>query len=141
MKRHPSLVPLSREHHETLILAQVIKKGAPQYRGMPVDLEHKMEAVVNHLRLHLIHHFKKEEQMFAKMQGRFPEVDQLISQLTEEHRRIEMLIGELGNPVSLEEKLHELGELLEAHIRKEERQLFELIPQRFDGAFLGSLPF
>lgn len=141
MKRHTVLVPLSREHHETLILAQVIKKGAPQYRGMPVDLEGKMEAVENHFRTHLTHHFRKEEKLFAKMQGRFPEVDQLISQLTAEHRRIEAIIDEISNRVSPEKNLHELGELIEAHIRKEERQLFELIPQRFDEAFLGSLQF
>ena len=35
MKRHEALAPLSREHHGTLILAQLLKKGAPVYKGLP----------------------------------------------------------------------------------------------------------
>ena len=42
MKRHESLAPLSREHHEGLILAQLLKKGAPAYRGLPTDLAGKL---------------------------------------------------------------------------------------------------
>jgi hemerythrin len=141
MKRHPVLVPLSRQHHDTLILAQLIKKGAPDYRGMPTTLEGKKEAVVNHFHSHLVNHFKQEEELFAKLKNRFSEIDKLIAQLIPEHRRIESLIGQISNQSSPEEKLNELGLLLESHIRKEERQLFELIPQRFNGAFLGSLQF
>jgi len=34
MKRHEALAPFSREHHGALILAQVMKKGAPAYKGI-----------------------------------------------------------------------------------------------------------
>lgn len=139
MKRHAALVPLSRQHHDTLILSQVIKKGAPDYRGMPTTIEGKKEAVVNHFHSHLINHFKIEEELFAKLKNRFPGIDELIAQLIQEHRRIESLIGEISNHASPEEKLNELGLLLESHIRKEERQLFELIPQKFEDSFLDSL--
>ena len=139
MKRHAALVPLSRQHHDTLILAQVIKKGAPDYRGMPTTIEGKKEAVVNHFHSHLINRFKIEEELFAKLKNRFPGIDELIAQLIQEHRRIESLIGEISNHASPDEKLNELGLLFESHIRKEEWQLFELIPQKFEDSFLDSL--
>ena len=140
MKRHSSLVPLSREHHDTLILAQTIKKGAPDYRGMPTTLEGKKEAIVNHFNTHLKSHFKREEEnLFSKISGKHADVDELVSQLTIEHRQIELLVNHIANNESLEENLDQLGALLENHIRKEERQLFELIPQRFDEALLSTI--
>lgn len=139
MKRHTVLVPLSREHYRTLLLAQAIKKGAPAYRGMPVDLEGKREAFLNHFAQNLIAHFRKEEALFAKLERRFTDVDELIRELVAEHRLIESLADKLNRFISIEENLNELGHLLESHIRKEERQLFEILPKRFDDAFLLAL--
>ena len=37
MKREEALAPLSREHHSTLILAQLLKKDAPVYHQLPAE--------------------------------------------------------------------------------------------------------
>ena len=42
MKRHSSLVPYSQDHHKILVLAQVLKKDVPDYKGMPTDLKGKI---------------------------------------------------------------------------------------------------
>jgi len=140
MKRHPSLIPLSREHHDTLILAQVIKKDAPEYLSMPTTLEGKKDSAVSHFNHHLKSHFKKEEeQLFQKIKGKHADVDELITQLTNEHRQIESLVNSIDKNESLEENLNQLGILLENHIRKEERQLFELIPKKFEDSFLDEI--
>jgi iron-sulfur cluster repair protein YtfE (RIC family) len=141
MKRHPSLIPLSRQHHETLILAQLIKKGAPVYRGLPETIEGKREAMLIHFENHLKQHFAAEEKMFLQVMGIDASIDELIIQLREEHRNIEQLIDQLKSEDSLSEKLHQLGLLLEAHIRKEERQLFELMPAKIEESLLASLHF
>ena len=41
MKRHPALIPLSREHHGALILARLIQKDAPPYKGLPLEINGK----------------------------------------------------------------------------------------------------
>jgi hypothetical protein len=35
MKRHEALIPLSRDHHGTLILARLLRSDAPPYKGLP----------------------------------------------------------------------------------------------------------
>ena len=139
MKRHPSLIPLSRDHHDTLIIAQSIKNGAPVYKGLPITLEGKKEMVVNHFNSHLKAHFSKEEILFDKISGNFPEIDELIIQLKQEHGEIETLVNQIENNDTMEANLNKLGLLLESHIRKEERQLFEMIPQKFEESFLAEI--
>ena len=46
MKRHEALAPLSRDHHEALILSQLLKKDSPAYKGLPVTVEGKVNYAV-----------------------------------------------------------------------------------------------
>ena len=39
MKRHPSLAPYSSDHHRILVVAQLLKKSSPAYRGLPTDVQ------------------------------------------------------------------------------------------------------
>lgn len=41
MERDESLAPLSREHHTTLLLAQLLRLEDPKYKGMPTATVHK----------------------------------------------------------------------------------------------------
>ncbi len=63
MKRHPALVPLSREHQKGLLLAQLIKKNAPDYNGLPNDLIGKMNYAKEVYNNELVQHFKDEEEL------------------------------------------------------------------------------
>ena len=125
MKRHPALYTLSHDHHQGLILAQQLKKGAPQYKGMPETLEGKRDYTILFYNSELKKHFAEEEEiLFPYVTGKGIEIGKLISEIISEHRRMERLISELESTEKLENTMDELGWLLEKHIRKEERQLF-----------------
>jgi len=125
MKRHPALQILSHDHHQGLILAQQLKKGAPQYKGMPSTLEGKKDYTLSFYKSDLVKHFSDEEKiLFPALINKSDKVDRLISEIISEHRKIKSLINELEKTDQLENVLDELGWLLEKHIRKEERELF-----------------
>jgi iron-sulfur cluster repair protein YtfE (RIC family) len=128
IKRHKALQPLSRDHHQGLIIAQVLKKNAPAYRGLPSTLEGKKEYSISFYNSELVKHFKMEEEiLFPLVNGKNSEVDKLIEQIINEHRQLKRLIIEIQETAELENKLDEFGRLLEKHIRIEERILFPKI--------------
>ena len=125
MKRHPALYPLSHDHHQGLILAQQLKKGAPQYKGMPTTLEEKKNYTISFYNNDLKKHFKSEEDiLFPFVKSKNEKVDKLIVEIISEHLKMEKIIENLEKTDQLENMLDELGWLLEKHIRKEERMLF-----------------
>ena len=63
MKRHEALAPLSREHHEALILAQLLKKGVPAYKGLPTDTAGKISYARQLYADKLRRHFLDEEKI------------------------------------------------------------------------------
>ena len=140
MKRHPALYTLSHDHHQGLILAQQLKKGAPQYKGMPSTIEGKKEFAISFYNTELVRHFEDEEKiLFPSSSGRTEEIDRLISEIISEHRRMARLISALENTDNLESTMDELGWLLEQHIRKEERELFTEIEKKLSESELNSI--
>jgi len=125
MKRHPALYTLSHDHHQGLILSQQIKKGAPQYKGMPLTLAGKKEYTISFYNADLAKHFQDEEEiLFPTVKNKNTELDKLIAEIISEHRNVETLIEDMEKTDQLESVLDELSCLLEKHIRKEERKLF-----------------
>jgi hemerythrin-like domain-containing protein len=125
MKRNPALYTLSHDHHQGLILAQQLKKGAPQYKGMPSTLKDKKEYTLSFYITELRKHFQDEEEiLFPAVKNRNHELDNKITEIISEHRKMELLIKDLEKTDQLENVFDELGWLLEQHIRKEERDLF-----------------
>jgi len=125
MKRHPALHPLSHDHHQGLILAQQLKKDAPQYKGMHSTIEEKKNYTISFYNNYLKKHFHEEEDiLFPLAKNRSSEVDVMINEIVDEHRKMKNLVNELEKTTELENVLDELGWLLEKHIRKEERMLF-----------------
>ena len=139
MKRHEALAPLSREHHSALILAQIMKKGAPAYKGMPTDTEGKVSYAIDFFKTHLIEHFDKEEIILEKVKH----VDQAIAKMTEdilwEHEELKKRFAKLETCDDKITALDETGNMLEAHVRKEERVLFPLIQEHCGEELLSHL--
>lgn len=132
MKRHKSLIPLSQDHHNGLMLAQLIKNGAPNYKGLPVDIEGKINFVNKSWEKELKFHFQNEEKiLFPAIIGKSQEIDNLVEDLKKEHEQIRILISKLSNQENREDILDKLGKLLEKHIRKEERVLFQKLQISF----------
>lgn len=140
MKRHPSLIRLSKEHHDGLILAQILKKDAPVYRGMPDNPEGKKKYTLNFYKTELIKHFESEEKiLIPEIKGRNITIDKLCDRVLNEHNKLNSYIEKLMEDDNYEEILNQFGILLESHIRMEERELFEEIQNQFDDEFLNRL--
>ncbi len=126
MKRHPALIPLSQDHHKALLLAQLLKRNAPEYHGLPKDLIGKMNFAKEIYHTELEHHFKDEEQfVFPYLKVKDIELDNLISEILNEHIILKEKILSLVDNPNLIDQLDEIGNILGEHVRKEERILFE----------------
>ncbi len=140
MKRHTALYSLSHDHHQGLILAQQIKKGAPQYKGMPSTIEGKRDYTIQFYNSELNRHFANEEEiLFPAVKNKNAELDRKIAEIISEHRKMESLVQDLEKTDRFENVLDELGHLLEKHIRKEERELFVRIEEVLNENELESL--
>ena len=126
MKRHTALIPLSHDHHHGLLLAQLIKKNAPDYKGLPKDLNGKMKYTIDVYNSSLKHHFDDEEKiLFPPIMGKNKLLENLIYEIINEHRLLEKFIAELTITKNQVELLDKIGKILDEHIRKEERDLFQ----------------
>lgn len=128
MKRHKSLIPLSRQHHDALILAQLIKSDAPEYKGLPTDLQGKRKYTLEKFRDHLVPHFEAEELILIPfILGADKEIDKLAQEVMEQHKKIAEIVERIRREKNTKENLNELGHFISAHVRLEERKLFERI--------------
>jgi iron-sulfur cluster repair protein YtfE (RIC family) len=139
MKRHEALAPLSREHHGALLLAQLLKKDAPAYKGLPTLHEEKLIYAVKFYKDNLQTHFSKEEEMLEKVKQYHPEIEKLTAEIINEHYLLTKLFNALDKENNLVNSLDELGRALESHIRKEERVLFPLIQQYCPDEILNTI--
>jgi|SRR3972149_7917619 len=130
MKRHKALQSLSHEHYHGLRLAQLIKVGSPEYKGLPRTMSEKKLYTIKFFEENLIPHFKKEEEiLFPLSRKKNSNVEKQINELIEEHKKIGLLIDKLKISTKPEVELDHLGRLLDVHIRKEERELFQIIQE------------
>lgn len=126
MKRHKAFQTLSHDHHHGLVLAQIVKSGSPEYKGLPKTSAGKRDYTLRSFEENLVPHFKKEEEiLFPLARNKRKEISELVDELIVDHQKIYLLIERVKNSNSVEEDLNELGKLLESHIRKEERELFQ----------------
>jgi len=130
LKRHKALHILSHEHHQGLILSQLIKKGSPKYKKLPDTTKGKKDYSIRFYNDELIKHFEDEEKiLFPFVNGKDDEIDNLFEEIITEHKKIRQLINQLESGEDIENTMDELGHVLESHIRKEERNLFGKIQE------------
>ena len=119
IKRHLSLQSLSRDHHEGLLIAFKIEKGMSENVEASVMQKH----IDWFFEKKLKPHFKIEEELVFPVLGNDHE---LVRAALDQH-------AELVRLFSINEKdyttLKSIGELLDAHIRFEERILFNEIQE------------
>jgi len=140
IKRDKALHILSHDHHHGLILAQLIKKGSPQYKNLPNTTEGKKDYSIKFYYDELIKHFTDEEKiLFPVVNGKDDGIDELIEEIKTEHKNIKQLINWLESDEDVENTLDQLGNMLESHIRKEERVLFMKIQEILTGDELTSI--
>lgn len=140
MKRHEALRPLSREHHGALILARLLRKDAPPYKGLPDSIEGKVDYACELFNNQLQQHFEQEEKIFTSLSSFHPSISDMLATIRQEHQELTKLFSDLAAGNFNVESLNELGLYLESHIRKEERVFFPFIesncPESALNAFL-----
>jgi len=133
-RRHESLIPLSKDHYQGLLLAQQIKTNDRiMLVGWPSDPKVQAQFVAGFYKEHLVSHFEAEEKsLFPLIAKHIPAARGRIDELVLEHRRMEEFAGRFAGPDAdiAKEELTKFSELLEAHIRKEERELFPLFESK-----------
>lgn len=123
MLRDPNLVPLSRQHQHALALCVRIERARD---GDPLPWMEEME---QHFAQEIRFHFAAEEEVLFPRARRFAELAPLVDDLSAEHAVLrEMFATAARRELSLE-AVKEFGRQLAAHIRKEERQLFERLQE------------
>ncbi|NLR62137.1 hemerythrin domain-containing protein [Chitinophaga polysaccharea] len=136
MQRHSSLLPLSHEHKRLLFVCRYLKKDAAPYEGFPLETQARFEYIVKVFQELMVPHIQKEEYLFEKCIGKNVAIDAMIKELQEEHLVISRMYSTLTDSVDLDTAMDALARSLEAHIRKEEREFFELLqrelPQLLD---------
>ena len=117
MKRHPSLQPLSDDHHRALVLARRLRREST---GMDAGaLARLAQEVRQEFGAELEPHFRVEERrLLPALEGRGE--DRLAAQTLEDHARLRALVHGQWSEITAQE----LGTLLEKHVRFEERVLF-----------------
>ncbi|MEC5387257.1 hemerythrin domain-containing protein [Uliginosibacterium sp. H3] len=118
MKRHASLIKLSREHHAGLVLSKRISVCASDVASQ-TSMSH---TVLQSLANELLPHFEEEERdILPILQGRY---DAERTRALQDHDSLLRLASRIaGGDASA---LTEFGQILSAHIRFEERELFPL---------------
>jgi len=140
MKRHPSLIPYSQDHHKILLLAQVLKIDSPDYKNMPRDLGGKVEMAQRYFKDIIAPHEDREEKnLFPKIRNIDPEIDKLLDTLISEHEEMNELFQNLNKPTISIDDLNKLGIALEDHVRKEERIVFQLIQEKIPDQLLTQI--
>lgn len=120
MKRHQQLQPLSRQHHNGLLAALLLSKGVKKNASTFV----MRDFIVYIWQTDLETHFSDEENFLLPAIRHTAIYETLGQQLLQEHAAIRSLVQSFQKDDVDYDDIQKFADLLEAHIRFEERVLF-----------------
>ncbi len=132
IKRNQHLMPLSREHHATLLFAWKLRQGIAKN----ID----QQRIINYISWFSEHflatHFKTEESQLFREKN-----DPMIMRALNEHVLISELIYNIVSDKEYSgiEEIHKLADSIEQHTRFEERELFPHIEKQLSEAELEKI--
>ena len=138
MKRHRSLVPLSHDHHQALVQARRLKRGKESSDPSTVA-----RTFLGFFAEETVRHFREEEELLFPAVLDCPAAREPLIQALLQHERLHGLANLLrealdsGRPIT--PIMQELGDVLVAHVRHEERCLFPLIEGILDDSTLAAI--
>jgi len=117
IKRREELVPLSKDHHLSLLFCWKIRQGL-KMKVSPDRIKSYVEYFWQH---HMQPHFLEEEQYLFVLKN-----DKKVDKALQDHEQIKTLIqtGKVADQKEVVDKLLQLTDVVEAHVRFEERELF-----------------
>jgi hemerythrin-like domain-containing protein len=126
MLRHKSLIPLSHQHQRALALCVRIDRAQP----IPVtDLESWQAEIEQHFEAVIKLHFSAEERVLFPAARQIPELVPLVDELIADHAALCGSFSKAARRGMSAEDLPSFAQRLSAHIRREERLLFERLQQ------------
>jgi hemerythrin-like domain-containing protein len=142
VKRHPALVGLSHDHHHELVQARRLRRAAD---AGPAERLAAARAYVTLFFGETVRHFRDEEEVLFPAYVRRAGESPLLRRIQEEHMQLHGLVRalraeEAGGEVSAG-SLRRLGDLLDRHVRAEERELFPAIEAALPDEELAALRF
>ena len=127
MKRHPDLLQLSREHHGALKLARGAGRAAAS--GDAREVAALAQRVVQVFPVELDPHFCVEEQGILLLLAQAGQ-HELVARTLADHAELRRLALALATPDA--DTLLHFADLLGAHVRFEEREVFEAAQASLD---------
>jgi len=118
LKRHTALIPLSQDHHSGLLLVWKIRQGLKT----GVDSGRVKSYIKYFAEEHLEPHFIIEEELVFSYLGKN---DSMRMQAEQEHELLRSHIHDIIVQNADDSLLKKFADTLEAHIRFEERKLFQ----------------
>ncbi len=127
-RRDASLIPLSHDHHHGLVRVFEIRQAIRGGEG----LADQLRATVEFFRSDLEPHFEAEEEaVVPALQAATTDARAELERLSDEHRQLRDMAANLDASAA---RLGAFAELLESHIRFEERQLFPIYQEHVSAA-------
>lgn len=135
MKRSRALASLSRDHHQALVVAQRLRRAGEQTAG------EARAAFLAYWTDHGQRHFRLEEDALLPGYAAYGDpYHPLVLAVLGDHVAIRQRAGRLARePDPATETLHDLGDRLAGHVRREERELFPLIEEAMPADQLDAL--
>ena len=128
MQRDRNLIPLSHQHQHALALCVQIERGL---RSQHPDPQHWQQEIARLFESEIRYHFEAEEKVLFPFAQRAPSMRNLVDELRIEHGSLrQYAAGAAAGRLTVPE-LQLFSASLAAHVRKEERQLFEEIQEFF----------
>jgi len=136
MLRDKNLIPLSHQHQRALALCVRIDRAQPIPDGNLSAWQGEIEQLFEQ---EIEIHFLAEEQELFPAARRFGELTSLVDELIAEHAALRELFSQAEERRMSAESLAAFAQQLSAHIRKEERRLFEHMQQLMSPEELATL--
>jgi hemerythrin-like domain-containing protein len=136
MLRDKNLIPLSRQHQHALALCVRIDRASPVGDG---DLAAWQGEITQQFLSEIKVHFSAEERILFPAARKFQELMPLIENLLADHAALRELFASAEAATMSAADLSEFGLRMSAHIRQEERQLFERLQALLSPADLSQL--
>lgn len=130
IKRCIELQPLSREHHDGLLFVWKIRQGISNH----TEVEKIRDYIGWYWKNHIRPHFFQEEKVLIPY---LPD-DPLIERMKKDHAYIRELIIAIDKETNQHDMIV-LADLIEQHIRFEERELFEYIQDQLTASELAAI--
>jgi len=118
IKRNRHIVKLSQDHHASLMFCWKIRQGIKYHAA----IERMVKYVQYFWEHHFSEHFKEEEEfLFAPLKN-----DAAVEKAIDDHQKIKTFVNEITFPGTEDQEdiLLELADMVEEHVRYEERILF-----------------